>query len=215
MAERDDERTETGESQPTPQASRVWTFILAATLSLIVGSCCLCGVFLSRQWPTFEQDPVAAQSLTSELLTIEIPPNFEPKGTIDWNIWLFLHMRGAYYANTVDDGELSFLEVDSRFISQADFRQHIINSLHQHGAGSGFDLNVRKSETKSFNVNGEDVRFSFMTAEDRTSGDERRLVDGVVTLDGRPLLISFWVDEDLWDEATITRMIESIGPPKQ
>lgn len=213
MADRDDNRTDTGEAPTAPQASRVWTFLLAATLSLSVGSCCLCGVFLSRQWPTFEQDPVAAEALAGELLAIEIPPNFEPQGTIDWSVWLLLHMRGAYYVNTVDEGELSFLEVDSRFISQPDFRQHIIDSLHQHGAGSGFDLNVRKNETKSFLVNGESVTFTFLTAEDRSTGTGRRLVDGVVTLDGHPVLVSMWVTEDLWDEDMVTRMIESIGPP--
>ncbi len=212
MAERDDDRTGPGDALSTPQASRVWTLVLAVTLSLLVGSCCLCGVFLSRQWPTFEQDPLAAEALTKELLAIEIPPNFEPQGTIDWHVWLLLHMRGAYYVHTVDDGELSFLEVDSRFISQPDFRQHIIDSLHQHGAGSGFDLDVRKSESKTFSINGEAVPFNFLTAEDRTSGEGRRLVDGVVTLDGRPILISLWVDEDLWDEAMVTRLIESIGP---
>ncbi len=209
MADRDDDR----DAHANPQASRVWTFVLAATLSLLVGSCCLCGVFLSRQWPTFEQDPAAAEALTKELLTIEIPPNFEARGTIDWNVWLLLHMRGAYYAHLIDDGELSFLEVDSRFISQPDFRQHIIDSLHQHGAGSGFDLNVRKTDTKSFDVNGEAVPFTFLTAEDRSTGKGRRLVDGVVTLNGRPILISLWVADNLWDEAMVTRLIESIGPP--
>ncbi|MCA9075703.1 MAG: hypothetical protein KDA93_11765 [Planctomycetaceae bacterium] len=214
MADREEVRTNDGNAPATPKASRVWTFVLAATLSLLVGSCFLCGVFLSSQWPTFEQDPDAAKALTSQLLTIEIPPNFEPQGTIDWNVWLFVHMRGTYYAHAVDDGELSLLEVDSRFINQPDFRQHIIDSLHQNGAGSGFELNVRKTETKEFTVQGHSVRFTFITAEDRTTGESRRLVDGVVTFDDRPILIALWVDEDLWDETMVTRLIESVGPPK-
>ncbi len=214
MAERDDDRVGAGDAIAPPPASRVWTLVLAVTLSLLVGSCCLCGVFLSRQWPTFEHNPTAAEALTHELLSIEIPPNFEPQGTIDWNVWLLLHMRGAYYVHAVDDGELSLLEVDSRFISQPDFREHIISSLHQHGAGSGFDLNVRKTETRSFNVNGEAVPFTFLTAEDRSTGKARRLVDGVVTVNGRPILVSLWVAEDLWDDAMIARLIESIRPAK-
>lgn len=214
MDEQEVERVNKGDSVEPQQTSRVWTLLLAASLSLMVGSCFLCGVFLSSQWPTFEQDPTAAETMTAELLSLEIPTNFEPQGTIDWNVWLLLNMRGAYYAHTVDEGELSLLEVDSRLIGQSDFRQHIINSLHQHGAGSGLELDIRKTEAKTFSVNGSPVIFNFITAEDRTSGDGRRLVDGVVTIDDRPILISLWVDEDLWDEAMVTRLIESIGPAK-
>jgi len=216
MVQRDDDRTDqrddTRDSDSSRRASRAWTFVLAVTLSLLVGSCGLCGVFLSRQWPTFEHDPIAAEALTTEMLSIEIPANFEPQGTIEWNVWLLLDMRGAYFAHTVEDGELSLLEVDSRFIEQPDFRQHIIHSLHQHGAGSGFDLNVKQTETKTFDVNGEQVPFEFLTAEDRSTGEGRRLVDGVVTLNGRPVLVSLWVDEEIWDEAMVERLIESIGP---
>lgn len=181
-------------------------------LAGLIGSCCLCGVLVYQQRPHFQDDPQAAEELTEQMLAIEIPPTFAPKGTIEWDVWWFLTMRGAYYTHTVDDGELTLLEVDSRFLSQPDFRQHIIDSLHQQGAGSGFDLKVLSTETKVLTIGGAEVSFEFLRAEDRSTGESRRLVDGVVSGRGNtPVLISLWVDEDVWDEESVVRMLESVG----
>ena len=145
------------------------------------------------------------------MLSIEIPETFAPRGTIEWHVSFLLTMRGAYFSQTVDDGELTLLEVGSRFIEQPEFRRHIIDSLHQHGSGSGVELKVLHTETKVFDIDGEPVPFDFLTAEDRSTGEGRRLVDGVVTGSrGTPVLVSLWVDEDIWDEELVTKLIESI-----
>ncbi len=198
---------------PTRRGSRLWTAVSLILFAAAVGSCCLCGAFLFRQWPTFQDDPAAAEELTRRLLSIEIPETFSPQGTIEWHVSFLLTMRGAYYSHTIDDGALTLLEVDSQFMERPAFRRHIIDSLHQHGAGSGFDLRVLQTESKTFEVAGEPVSFEFLTAEDRSTGEGRRLVDGVVVVSGAPVLVSLWVDEDIWDEEAVTRLIESIGPP--
>jgi hypothetical protein len=194
-----------------PAKTRVWTYLLAITLAAIVGSCCLCGVLLMQQWPSFQQDPAAAEALTHQMLALEIPEVFEPQGTIEWNVLFVLTMRGAYYTHQVGDGELTLLKLDSPLISQPDFRQHVIDALRQNGAGSGFDLNVLQSETRTFGIAGEQVPFQFLRAEDRTTGEERRLIDGVVTGKQGPVLVALWFDEDIWDEELVTRLIQSIG----
>lgn len=195
-----------------PQKTRVWTSLLAVAFAAMVVSCCLCGILLMRQWPSFHQDPAAAEALTRQMLAIDIPEVFEPQGTIEWNVLLVLTMRGAYYTHQVDDGELTLLKLDSPLISQPDFREHVIHALRQNGAGSGFDLNVLHSETKRFDIAGEtQVPFQFLRAEDRTTGTERRLVDGVVTGKRGPVLVALWLDEDVWDEDMVTQLIQSIG----
>ncbi len=211
----DSQRTSSGANDtpaPARQGSRLWTAVLLILFASIIGSCCLCGGFLFRQWPTFQEDPTAAEELTRQLLSIEIPETFTPQGTIEWHVSFLLTMRGAYFSHTIDDGALTLLEVDSQFMERPAFRRHIIDSLHQHGAGSGFDLKVLQTETRVFDVAGEQVSFEFLTAEDRSTGEGRRLADGVVVVNGVPVLVSLWVDEDIWDEEMVTRLIESIGP---
>jgi hypothetical protein len=194
-----------------PRKTKVWTYLLAIAFAAIVGSCCLCGVLLLQQWPSFHQDPAAAEALTHQMLAIEIPEVFEPQGTIEWNVLFVLTMRGAYYSHQVGEGELTLLKLDSAWISQPHFREHVIESLRQNGAGSGFDLNVLHSEEREFGIGGEQVRFQFLRAEDRTTGEERRLVDGVVSGKQGPVLVALWLDEDLWNEEMVTRLIQSIG----
>jgi hypothetical protein len=194
-----------------PAKTRVWTYLLAIAFATIVGSCCLCGGLLMQQWPSFQQDPAAAEALTQQMLAIEIPEVFEPQGTIEWNVLFVLTMHGAYYSHQVGDGELTLLKLDSAWISQPDFREHVIDSLRQNGAGSGFDLNVLHKETRTFEIGGKHASFQFLRAEDRTTGEERRLVDGVVTGKQGPVLVALWLDADLWNEELVTLLIQSIG----
>lgn len=200
------------EGGPSRWKGSLWSVLAVLAFAAVVGLCCLCGGVFYQQWPTFHDDPATAEELAQQMVAIDVPETFQPKGTVEWHIWWFLTMRGVYYAHTVDDGELTLLEVDSQFLSQPEFRQHIVNSLHEQRAGSGFDLNVLQSETRSLTVQGEEVEFEFMEAEDRSTGEGRRLVDGVVSgREGRPVLVSLWLDEDIWDEEAVVRMIESIG----
>lgn len=200
-----------GEQELARKRPAVWSIVAAVAFAVIVSACCLCGGLLYHQWPQFHQDPAAAEAMAREILSIEIPETFAPQGVIEWQVSFLLTMRGAYFSQIVSHGELTLLEVNSRFINQPEFRQHIVDSLRQHGAGSGFDLTVLQTETKSYEINGESVLFQFLTAEDRTTGRGRRIVDGVVPGRNGPVLVSLWVDEEVWDEKQITTMIESIG----
>ncbi|MGD9854523.1 MAG: hypothetical protein AB7U20_06180 [Planctomycetaceae bacterium] len=195
--------------------SPFWSVVLAVVFASTVGSCCLCSGLLYRQRPQFLQDPATAATFTRQMLSIDIPESFTPQGTINWHVPFLLTMRGAYFSQSVSTGELTLLEVNSQFIEQPEFRRHIIESLRQHGAGSGFDLNVLQTETKVFQIGQEPVEFEFLTAEDRTTGKGRRLVDGVVAGTNGPVLVSLWVDEEIWDAEQVTRMIESIDRTPQ
>ncbi len=120
-------------------------------------------------------------------------------------------MRGAYFVHSLGDGEISLLQVNSAYLSQPGFREHIIRSLQEQGAGGGFELNIRESNVRTIDVFARPVEFRFTSGEDRTTGAERRLVDGVVDGIEGPVLIVLWVDEDNWSEEQVLGMLESIG----
>ncbi|MBX3436627.1 MAG: hypothetical protein KF861_03985, partial [Planctomycetaceae bacterium] len=159
------------ESESVPrQRSSLWTVLVALGFAGVVGSCCLCSGALYRQRPVIRDDPEAAVDLVGRMLSIDIPDVFAPQGTIEWQVPFLVTMRGAYFSRASDRrrvGELTFLEVESRTVSQPWFRRHVVDSLHQHGAGSGFDLTVLHTETKIFEIGNSKVPFEFLTAEDR------------------------------------------------
>lgn len=197
------------------EKSRLKSIAATVGLVIVVGSCCLCGGAVWQKQPTFLTDPVAAVTVRREILPVTVPTVFAPEGAIEWDLWMFVRMQGAYYTLTTGDGELSFLAVDSSFINNVDFRDHIKQSLREHGAGGGFDLAVKATDTKTYEINGQSVEFQFLKAEDRTTSRDRRLVDGVVEGPQGPVMISLWIDEESWDPQMVDDMIASIGsePP--
>ena len=198
---------------PARSKSRLLSIVATGGLFVAVGSCCLCGGIVYMQWPAFDEDPEGAAQMTAEILPISIPEVFLPKGTIRWDVWMFLSMRGAYFTLSNGDGELSFLEVDGEFINNDEFRRHIKKSLREHGAGGGYDLAVKPKQTRTYDVAGTPVDFDFLEAENRTTGTEIRLVDGIVEGNNGPVMISFWVDEENWDPQLVDDLINSIGAP--
>lgn len=200
-----------GDTSRTARKSRLVSMAASIGLALLIGSCCLCGGAIYYQWPAFHSDREEAIAITNQILPVTVPESFTAEGTIVWKIWMFLTMEGAYYTHRDGPGELSFLEVESRFLSNDDFRAHILRSLREHGAGGGFDLKIRNAETKTYDINGQPAEFRFLEAEDRTTGNGRRLVDGIVQGINGPVMVSLWVDEQNWDPQMVDDMIASIG----
>lgn len=189
--------------------------IASIVLVAVIASCCLCSGTIYYKRPRFISDRQTALTVTREILPVRVPAGFTAEGAIRWDLWMLLRMQGAYYTLDAGEGELSLLEVDSRFIDNARFRAHILKSLREHGAGGGFDLAVRSVETREFDINGLSVPFNFLAGEDRTTGGKRRLVDGIVDGNNGPVMISLWVDEEYWDPQLVEQMIASIGEGDQ
>jgi hypothetical protein len=202
----------TRESSATPR-SQVLSIVVTLALGLLLTGMCACGVLLYRQWPTFTSDPAAAQQLTEQMLSIRVPPDFHPQGTIVWRIWFMMTLQGAYYAHAQGSGELAFVEVDSTFLAQEKVREHVIASLRQYGASSGLDLSIRERQTLGVTIRGEQVAFNIMPAEDRITNRSLRLLDGIVPGTKGPVLVSLWLDDELWNEEAVVGMLESIGQP--
>ncbi len=204
----DDEDVAAESNRP---GSRIAAFVLGLALIAMLAFLCLAGIYFYSQWPDFVEDPAAASELAQQLLPMEIPGVFEPRGTITWRIWPLMTMRGAYFEHSLGDGELTLLQVNSAYMSQQGFREHIIKSLQEQGAGSGFDLAVSESSSRTIDVYGRPVTFHFTAGEDRTTGAQRRLLDGIVEGPDGPVLLSLWVGEADWSEEQVLGMLESIG----
>lgn len=173
--------------------------------------CCFCGIGMWWFRPHIYESPDRARSLTQEIVGIQIPDSYLPKGTIEWNLAFAMSVRGAYYERFVGDGLLTLVEVNSRFTADADVRRHIRQTLHEKGGGRTplvmDDASLRRIEIE---ILGEPVPFNFEIGRDPLSGRTFHLVEGVFRGRQGEVLLAMRVHEDYWEETAIIEMLQSL-----
>jgi len=199
---------------------------IALLVGLAITLVLLCGGLVHSLRPHVTDDPAAVAPLMEQLLTVNVPPVFAPRGTIEWNVAFTMSMRGAYYdyapygvtsAEALadkTDGELAFVGVDHRFQDKPDVRQHIEQVLRQRGAGTQ-ELALESVESRMVPINGEPYPFEFETRSAPAGRSKPkvsyRLIHGVVNGRSGPVLIVLRVPLDgNWNDAIAEQMLGSI-----
>lgn len=198
-----------------PRASvrrRLLLMVAGGLATILMLACCICGGAMFYFRPRIEASPEKAAGLTKQVLrTITIPEQFEPRGTIELNVFHQLEVRGAYYELPKVESLLALIHVDSRWNSKARVRQHIRDTMLERG-GAEEPLLVEKREVREIQVGNEPVKFEFAIAKDMSTDKTYRLVEGLVAGTTGDVLIMVKIDALYWDqfEESITRMLESI-----
>jgi len=211
---------------------RPWLAVLTGVISaFLVMGCCLCGVGIWWFRPLLQEDPEQARVLTQQMVDIQIPEAFQPRGLIDWNLAFAMHLRGVYYQRYVGDGVLTLLEINTRLSHDETIRNHIRKTLLEEASG-GTELVIDHSQThrEVMDVIGQQVPFTFEVA--RHGNNMYHLAEGVFTGKSGEVLLSLRVDDLHWkneldfaaaDKGAIPtavpiwfrEMISSIGHPAQ
>jgi hypothetical protein len=201
---------------PHPEGDRMhpaYAVMLGFVLAFLVLVCGVCGGAMWWFRPQIVENSEAARELTRDIIEITLPRNYQPKGTIVWNVAYTMRIRGAYYELFAGDGVLTILEVQSRFRAEEDIRRHIRQTLLEKGGG-GAELVIddQKTVQKLFTVRGQEVPFLFQIGEDRTRRDHRyHLVEGVFEGQNGEVLIALRIDADSWNETEVEQILRSLG----
>lgn len=201
--------------QPDPNNERphpVMAVLAGFMLAIVMLICCVCGGGAWWFRPQLMEDEKLADQVAHEIVDMTIPPSFQPKGTIQWNVAFTMRVQGAYYELYAGDGVLTIIEVQSRFRAEHDVRQHIRQTLLEKGGG-GEELFIDNSLTvqREFTIRGQKVPFLFQIGEDRTRRNHRyHIVEGVFDGKGGEVLISLRIDEDSWNDAEVELMLKSL-----
>ncbi|WP_437202549.1 hypothetical protein [Planctomicrobium sp. SH664] len=184
---------------------------LAAALLVIGCGFCAIGMWWFR--PQITEDPEQASQMLQRMVEIHLPADFQPRGTVEWNMGYVLRLKGVYYES--HDGKWLFtaVEVNSRLASDSAVRRHIRETLLQEGAG-GTPLIVDNTRTRqeSYRINGAPVDFNFETAEDPSTKRIYHLVQGVLnSKSGGQVLVSIRVDADSWQPEIVQKMLGSLS----
>lgn len=206
---RTDRAADAEESRRSAALARLAATMFAGGLIIV---CVLCAGSLYWFRPDVVDDPDAAAAVTEQMLEIDIPEGFQPRGVIDWNVAFLVSLRGAYYERAApqSEGTLTFVEVQSLSMDKPEVREHLRSALLEPGE-EAVELPVEESETRELTVRGEPVPFTFETRRDPAGDAAYRVIEGVVEGRRGPVLIIVRVAvDDGWDDAAVVNMIESI-----
>lgn len=188
-----------------------WLVLLGTSLSMcLLAGACFCGGAWWLFRPVVREDPLRAEQLAPELLSISIPPNsWVAKGTIEWNLAFLFRIRGAYFQRKGGDGVLAIVEVQEGMTRSEDVQRHIRQTLLTDGVGDS-PINVDPTQTRSVKVQlgDQEATFKFETASDPPR--VFHLVEGVVQGHGGEILLTLRLPENEWNEPEVLRLLESI-----
>ncbi len=200
-----------------PNASvrrRLLLMVAGGMATVLLLGCCLCGGGLFYFRPKIEQNSEKARALTAQMLRkITIPASFEPRGTIELNVFHQLQVSGAYYERPQVDSVLALIHVDSSWNSKARVRQHIRETLLERGVA---EESLQKIEKTTMSVpigtNEKLVNFEFSKCRDVATEKTYKLVEGLVEGTTGEVLVCFRIDESFWSDDEVLAMLKSIEP---
>ncbi|MCA9081412.1 MAG: hypothetical protein KDA58_12685 [Planctomycetaceae bacterium] len=194
--------------RPHPVLAVLAGFLLAfLTLAF-----CVCGGAAWWFRPQISDDVELAEKIAHEIVEVDIPTSFQPRGAITWNVAFTMRLRGAYYELFAGDGLLSILEVQSRFRAEADVRNHIHTTLLEKGGGGALLVIDDTATTRqNFTIHGQEVPFTFQIGKDPARGRLYHLVEGVFEGRGGEVLVSLRIDDDSWDQNEVELLLRSLG----
>ena len=189
---------------------RLLLMVAGGLATVLMLACCICGGAMFYFRPQIEQSPEKAIALTKQMLrVITIPESFEPRGTIELNVFHQLQVSGAYYEMPKVDSVLALIHVESRWNSQARVRQHIRETLLERG-GAEEPLLIKERDVHEVRVGPDLIRFEFATGKDLATDKTYKLVEGLVPGATGDVLICLKIDSDAWDEEEVLAMLQSI-----
>jgi hypothetical protein len=163
--------------------------------------------------------PEEVRTVASQIATIDIPAEYEPKAAINMNVEMMgVTMAMAVFADADDDAgvvlmqvkmpeqEQSQMQLDQQFAGIKDMYQ-------QQSLGKYYfpePLTGSESETRELTVQGEPVEFQFTKGHGSMSDQEMRQVEGTYSANGGRVRIIVQMPEEDYNEEEIVKMIESI-----
>lgn len=180
--------------------------VLLSLAGVVVLLCCGVGVYIFSS-SQLDESPAAAEERAKQIVEIDIPEAFVPRGAMHLNMLIIEVDAAIYELEENPEGILILAEISGLGMDSADVQSEIRRSLGRPDGGG--ELTITRSETREFQVRGERVPFVFAESTDE-AGNEYRLVSGSFRTDDGQGLLSVQVPPEEYDEEAVVEMIESI-----
>lgn len=198
--------------EPAPRLSTLAKVLLAiAVLSGLSMLLCCGGVFwFARNAIQIADQPQEIQRIREQLMRIEIPDQYQPRGAVSVNLWLRMEMVAYTRGDEQNDGGVMLMQISAPGQqTQDELRQAF--EKHRREQGQDQKIDIENRETRSFTIDGREVEFEFLTGTNPDTGKAVRHVTGLFP--GRNGTAFFFLFEDAehWNEEQVVEMIQSIS----
>lgn len=198
-------------SAPPPRKSNTAKILLIILAVVVIGAVLCCGgigLFMYANPPIkTTQNAAEITEKTNAIADIEILPGFRPVMAIDMNMYVMTMQMAAYDGQ--GSGMLMIAQVQApQGADQAQMQQQMRQSMQQQNIGE--QLTVKNSETKTIQIDGQDVDFLFSTAVNAQDDSEWRQVTGAFPGKNGMAFMILQQPADAYDEEAVVNMLESI-----
>ena len=201
------------QSQPREQKSGGGCFKIALIVGGIgfLGMLVCCGglVWFGRGlMPKLVTSPADVAAVGQEVMKIEIPPEFVGQAGMSMDNWV-MTMKFATYEHKEQKGTLLIGSMQVKIGNPKDQQAAFKNQTKQQSDGEQ-GLKITTTVDREFTIRGKPVPFKFSEAEQEGTGKKFRLVSSEIATPGGLLIFQLKLEEEVYDEEAVVKMIESI-----
>ena len=174
---------------------------------LCCGGVLILGYFFSK---AASNDPAVVRQVAARIVSIDLPPDFQPEGSLDVSVPF--SMAFAVFADKASGSTVIMAEFGEMFQqNQAQMQAQLEQQMRQQGlAQQKKAAGSVSSHQKQIPIRGQPVTFTFVEAKEEGTGKKRLDVTGVIPGEKKSVMLMISVDAGKYDEAQVTKMLESI-----
>ncbi|MBA3315896.1 MAG: hypothetical protein H0T47_21730 [Planctomycetaceae bacterium] len=197
---------------PPARKSNTAKILLIVLAIIVIGAVLCCGgagliAYLNPPLKT-TSNAAEIEEKTAAIADIAVPEGFRPVMAMDMNMYV-MTMQMAFYDGQ-GSGMLMIAQVQApQGADEAQMQQQLRQSMQQQNMGE--QLTIKNSETKTVQVDGQDVDFLFSTATNAKDNSEWRQVSGAFPGKNGTAFLILQQPGDAFDEEVATEMLESIS----
>jgi hypothetical protein len=206
------------EQRPRGMSTTTKVLLTLAAVGGVFLLLCCGGVFYGvQQFQKFAKDavktnPADVRQATAEIIHIDLPPEFEPKQSMD-----MIFMKMVIWQHRKDrSATVMISQIGTQFATgdTEQQRQQMLDAMRQQGQQQGPTVSGKTTiETREIDIDGETIPFQFVTGERGPDGKTHRQVSGVIPTSRGMVMVMIAVPDDVLDDGQIESILNSIHAP--
>lgn len=197
-----------GSSEGMSTTAKVVLIIIGAG-GLLIAVCCGGMIWWGSRMIT--TDPAKVRERTTAIVDITIPAKYAPTMSMDMSK-LGLPMTMCMYMTGDQQGGVIIMEMSGPAAGNREqMKQQFQQGFRQQQQNPNQQITVTSTETRTFQIDGEEYEFEFAQGTRQQDGAAMRQVMGVIPGKNGAAFLMMFEPEASWDEAAVLEMIESMG----
>lgn len=183
--------------------------ILLCIFGGIMLLCCGAGAYLfNKVKNASSDDPVVIKRVTQEIVTIDVPGEFNPMVAVVVDVPVIPKVKMVVYQGATEDTTLMLMQLDvpPDEVEQGDVRQ----KMREQGGNAGELRNAEVMPAKEFVINGKTVQFDITKGVSENTNEKVVQIQGVFQGKDGMVILLMQIPEQDYKEENVVQMLKSI-----